>query len=129
MWTADLAETVLTAIEPENQTVGRLRAGLMFVFDDIITIDKEGIKALLAKVDRKVLTLALKGTGDKITQHFTQCMSQRSAEMLMEDMEALGPMRIRDVPAAQQRSSPSFASCRRRASIASSRGGDDEYVV
>jgi flagellar motor switch protein FliG len=102
----------------------------MFVFEDIIDIDKEGIKVLLARVDRKALTLALKGTSDKIKQHFTQCMSSRSSEMLLEDMEALGPVRLRDVAGAQQQIVGTIRQLEKEGAIATSRGGGgDEYVV
>jgi flagellar motor switch protein FliG len=128
----EIAETVLSSIESENQTTVTAVRDLMFVFDDVITIDKEGIKALLAKVDRKVLTIALKGTSEKIRTHFTQCMSQRSAEMLIEDMEALGPIRIRDVSGAQQSVIAVIRQLQKEGTIASSQGsggGGDEYVV
>ncbi|HVW07890.1 MAG TPA: flagellar motor switch protein FliG [Bryobacteraceae bacterium] len=126
----DLAENLLTAIETENQSAVAAVRGFMFVFEDIIDIDKEGIKVLLARVDRKALTLALKGTSDKIKQHFTQCMSSRSAEMLMEDMEALGPVRLRDVAGAQQQIVGTIRQLEKEGAIASSRGGGgDEYVV
>jgi flagellar motor switch protein FliG len=49
-----------------------------------------------------LLTVALKGTSEQLRNHFLQCMSQRGAEMLKEDMEALGPVKIREVEAAQQ---------------------------
>jgi flagellar motor switch protein FliG len=126
----DLAETLLTTLELENQSTVAAVRGFMFVFEDIIDIDKEGIKVLLARVDRKALTLALKGTSDKIKQHFTQCMSSRSSEMLMEDMEALGPVRLRDVAAAQQQIVGTIRQLEKEGAIASSRGGGgDEYVV
>ncbi len=126
----DTAEKLLTTLEPDNQTAVASVRQLMFVFEDILDIDKEGIKLLLAKVDRKVLTLALKGTTDKMKQHFTQCMSQRSSEMLLEDMEALGPVRIRDVSAAQQQIVAAVGALKREGAIAtSSGGGEGEYVV
>jgi flagellar motor switch protein FliG len=126
----DMADTVLSAIESENQTTVTAVRDLMFVFDDVIGIDKEGIKALLGKVDRKVLTIALKGTSEKIRTHFTQCMSQRSSEMLLEDMEALGPIRIRDVSGAQQSVVAVIRQLQKDGVIASSQGGGgDEYVV
>src|SRR5438552_5816760 len=89
--------------------VGERDAGLvdsirqkMFVFDDLMMIDANGIKELLGRADRKQLTIALKGTGDELRKHMLQGMSQRGAAMLMEDMEALGPVKIREVEAAQQ---------------------------
>jgi flagellar motor switch protein FliG len=126
----ELADNLLTILEPENQTTVTAVRQLMFVFEDVIDIDKEGIKVLLARVDRKALTLALKGTSEKIRQHFTQCMSQRSAEMLVEDMEALGPVRLRDVSAAQQQIVGTIRQLEKEGAIASGRGGGgDEYVV
>jgi len=126
----DLSETLLTTIEAENQSAVAAVRGYMFVFEDIIDIDKEGIKVLLARVDRKALTLALKGTSDKIKQHFTQCMSSRSSEMMLEDMEALGPVRLRDVAGAQQQIVGTIRQLEKEGAIASSRGGGgDEYVV
>ncbi len=126
----DAAEKLLSAIEPDNEPAVTAVRELMFVFDDVILIDKEGIKGLLAKVDRKILTLALKGTSDKIRTHFTQCMSQRSAEMLIEDMEALGPVRIRDVSGAQQAVVAVIRQLQKDGTIAVSQGGGgDDYVV
>jgi flagellar motor switch protein FliG len=57
---------------------------------------------MLGKVDRKILTLALKGTSDQLKNHILQLMSQRGAEMLKEDLESLGPIKIKEVEAAQQ---------------------------
>jgi flagellar motor switch protein FliG len=125
----EISDRVLASLEPDNQPTVESVRQLMFVFEDIIEIDKEGIKLVLAKIDRKVLTLALKGTSEKMKQHFTQCMSQRSSEMLLEDMEALGPVRIRDVSAAQQQIVSAVAALRREGGISSGRAGSDEYVV
>jgi flagellar motor switch protein FliG len=74
----------------------------MFVFEDMVLIDQSGIKEVLSRVDRKLLTVALKGTSEDLKKHFTECMSQRGAEILREDMDALGPTKIKDVEAAQQ---------------------------
>jgi flagellar motor switch protein FliG len=60
------------------------------------------LKEVVARVDRKVLALALKGTGEELKAHFLQCMSARGGEMMREDMDSLGPVRIRDVEEAQQ---------------------------
>jgi flagellar motor switch protein FliG len=125
----EMAETILTKVEEENQTVGASIRDLMFVFDDIASIDKEGMTALLAKVDRKVLTTALKGTTGKIREHFTQCMSQRAAEMLTEDMDALGAVRLRDVDAAQQQVVGAIRELQKQGIISAGRGGNDDYVV
>jgi flagellar motor switch protein FliG len=125
----EIADRLLNSLEQDNQPTVESVRQLMFVFDDIIDIDKEGIKLVLAKIDRKVLTLALKGTSEKMKQHFTQCMSQRSSEMLMEDMDALGPVRIREVTAAQQQIVSAVSALKREGAISSGRAGSDEYVV
>ena len=70
---------------------------LMFVFEDLLLIDPLGLKEVLAKVDRKVLTIALKGTSEQLRNQILGCLSQRGAEMLREDMEALGPIKIKEV--------------------------------
>lgn len=124
-----LAETILGKMEEENQAAATAVRDLMFVFDDILTIDKEGMKSVLAKSDRKVLTIALKGTTAKIREHFTQCMSQRASEMLAEDMEALGPVRIRDVQVAQQQVVALVRQLQQQGALSLNRGGGDDYVV
>ena len=102
---------------------------LMFVFEDILNIDKEGMRALVGKLDRKVLTMALMGINAKMREHFTQCMSQRSAEMPTEDMEGLGPVRIRDVEAAQEEVILALRQLQQAGTVSLNREGGDEYVV
>jgi len=126
---ADQAEALLTKVDEQNQPVADSVRSLMFVFEDILNIDKEGMRALVGKLDRKILTLALKGTGAKMREHFTQCMSQRSAEMLNEDMEALGPVRIRDVEAAQKEVILALRQLQQEGTVSMNREGGDEYVV
>jgi flagellar motor switch protein FliG len=126
---ADQAATLLTKVEEQNQPVADSVRSLMFLFQDILSIDKEGMRALVGKLDRKVLTLALKGTDAKMREHFTQCMSQRSAEMLTEDMEALGPVRIRDVEAAQKEVILALRQLQQAGTVTLGRDGGDEYVV
>jgi len=124
-----VAETILTKMDEEDRTLGSSVRDMMFVFDDILQIDKSGMTKLVAQVDRKILTTALKGTYGKIRDHFKQCMSQRAAEMLEEDMDALGPVRIRDVEAAQQQVVAVVRQLQQQGGIIISRGGSDEYVV
>ena len=59
------------------------------VFEDILLLNNSAIKEILAKVDRKILTAALKGTSDQMKNHMLQAMSQRGAEMLREDMDKI----------------------------------------
>jgi len=126
---AAIADRILSEVEQENQVAATSLRNLMFTFDDILSIDKEGMKALAGRLDSKILTIALKGASGKIREHFTQCMSQRAAEMLNEDIEVLGAVRIRDVQAAQQQVTTLVRQLQQEGSIVISRGGADEYVV
>jgi flagellar motor switch protein FliG len=93
---------IIDNIEEQNANLAETIRHLMFVFEDILLIDGLGIKELVAKADRKQLTIALKGTSEQLRNHILSCMSQRGAEMLREDMEAMGPIKIKDVEGAQQ---------------------------
>jgi flagellar motor switch protein FliG len=96
------SKEILDDIETQNPTLGETIRHLMFVFEDLLLMDQPGLKEVLARVDRKLLTVALKGTSEQLRQKFLDCMSQRGAEMLKEDMDALGPIKIKEVEAAQQ---------------------------
>jgi flagellar motor switch protein FliG len=96
------SKEILEVIEERNAPLVETIRHLMFVFEDLLLIDQNGIKEILGRVDRKILTVALKGTSEQLRAHFLEGMSQRGAEMLKEDMESLGPIKVRDVEAAQQ---------------------------
>jgi len=99
---SNTSKEILENIEQaDSGLVGTIRH-LMFVFEDLLLLDQNGVKELMAKIDRKILTVALKGTKDEMKNHMLSAMSARGAEMLREDMEALGPTKIKEVEAAQQ---------------------------
>ena len=93
---------ILENIQQQDANLVETIRHLMFVFEDLLLIDPLGLKEVLSKVDRKVLTVALKGTSEQLRNQILGCMSQRGADMLREDMEALGPIKIKEVQAAQQ---------------------------
>jgi flagellar motor switch protein FliG len=93
---------ILDHIDQQDTNLAETIRHLMFVFEDLLLIDPLGLKEVLAKVDRKVLTVALKGTSEQLRNHMLSCMSQRGADMLREDMEALGPVKIKEVEQSQQ---------------------------
>jgi flagellar motor switch protein FliG len=93
---------ILDNIEQQDANLAETIRHLMFVFEDLLLIDPLGLKEVLGKVDRKLLTIALKGTSEQLRNQILGCLSQRGAEMLREDMEALGPIKIKEVEAAQQ---------------------------
>src|ERR1700733_10097555 len=93
------SKEILEAIEQNDPTLVETIRHLMFVFEDLLLVTQEAIKEVLGKVDRKILTVALKGTSEQLKTHFLQVMSERGAEMLKEDMDALGPVKIKEVEA------------------------------
>ncbi len=96
------SKEILEVVEQSDSTLVDTIRHLMFVFEDLLLLGNDAMKEVLAKVDRKILTVALKGTSDQLKTHFMEVMSQRGAEMLREDMESLGPVKIKEVEAAQQ---------------------------
>jgi flagellar motor switch protein FliG len=93
---------ILESIEQNDPKLVETIRHLMFVFEDLLLLTQDSVKEMLSKVDRKILTVALKGTSEQLRNHILQTMSQRGAEMLKEDLEALGPVKIKEVDAAQQ---------------------------
>src|SRR6185295_19277779 len=93
---------ILEHIEQQDTNLAETIRHLMFVFEDLLLIDPMGLKEVLGKVDRKILTVALKGTSEQLRNHMLSCMSQRGADMLREDMDALGPVKIKEVDSSQQ---------------------------
>lgn len=86
--------------ERDNEAAERIK-NLMFTFDDLIKVDTAGIQVLLREVDKSKLALALKGSSEEIRDLFIKNMSGRASKILIEDMESLGPVRLKDVDEAQ----------------------------
>lgn len=99
---ANSGQELLQEIEAADGELGGSIRNLMFVFEDMLLIDAFGIREVLQRVDKKVLAVALKGTSEKLQAHFFGNMSERGGAMLKEDMDVLGPVKIREVEAAQQ---------------------------
>ena len=96
------AAAILEKVEGENPALALSIRNLMFVFDDVLLIDDQGMREILQRVDKKTLTVALKGTSEELRNQFFRNMSSRAVEMMREDMDVLGPIRVRDVETAQQ---------------------------
>ena len=91
----------LAALEDRNRdSAERIRA-LMFTFEDLANLDPSGVQTLLRNVDKDKLALGMKGASDTLRDLFFSNMSERAAKILREDMEAMGPVRLRDVDEAQ----------------------------
>jgi flagellar motor switch protein FliG len=93
---------VLEAIEGRRPDLAVAIRNLMFVFDDLVHVDDNGMREIVQRADKKTLTLALKGASDEIRNRFFNNMSKRAADMLKEEMDVLGAVRLRDVEKAQQ---------------------------
>ena len=102
---------------------------LMFVFEDIILLDDGSIQKVLREVDSKELALALKGVGDEVQNRIYRNMSDRASTMLKEDMEFMGPVRLRNVEEAQQRIVGVIRRLEESGDIVVARGGGDEVIV
>src|ERR1035437_1027681 len=120
---------ILEDIESNDPTLAETIRHLMFVFEDLLLIDQNGIKEVLGRIDRKILTIALKGTSDQLKDHLLECMSQRGAEMLREDMEALGPIKIKEVESAQQQIISIVRQMETEAPISLKGAVGEQYVV
>ena len=126
---AGTSKDILSVIETQNPNLVETIRQLMFVFDDLVSIDVNQLKEILARVDRKMLTCALKGTSNRLKEHFFSTMSARAIDMLKEDIEALGPVKIREVEVAQQQIIAIVRQLEAEGTISLKGGGSDQYVV
>ncbi|MBQ9866361.1 MAG: flagellar motor switch protein FliG [Lachnospiraceae bacterium] len=101
----------------------------MFVFEDILLLDNKAIQRVLREVDNGDLELALKGTGEEVQNAIFTNLSKRLAEMIKEDMEFMGPVRMKDVEDAQQKIVNVIRKLEDTGEIIISRGGGDEVIV
>lgn len=93
---------ILEEIEVKQPQLAIGIRNLMFTFEDLTTVPAESIRELITAADKKVLAVALKGCRDNLKAHLFKAMSSRAVEMLKEDMEVMGPVRMKDVGLAQQ---------------------------
>jgi flagellar motor switch protein FliG len=97
-----VSSPVLEAIEQKRPELAVSIRNLMFVFEDLLNVDDNGLREIVQRADKKALTVALKGASEEIRARFFGNMSKRAAEMLKEEMDVLGAVRLRDVEKAQQ---------------------------
>lgn len=122
-------KTILETLEEENPELAEEIKRRMFVFEDIISLDDRSIQRILREVDGKGLALALKTASEELTQKIYRNMSERAATMLQEDLDFLGPVRLRDVEVAQQSIVNIVRRLEEDGEIIISRGGEDELIV
>lgn len=124
-----LSGEILADVKEKKEALEESIRNSMFVFDDVLSIDTFGIKEILAKGDRKVMTVALKGASDAVRDHVLSCMSQRGGAMIREDMEAMGPVKIKDVENAQQQIISVIRALQADGAISIGGKGNDQYVL
>jgi flagellar motor switch protein FliG len=93
---------IMSRISKKSQTLADNIRALMFVFDDIVKVDDRGIQELMKEISKEDLPVALRGANPDVKEKFFKNMSSRAAEMLKDDMEARGPVKVSDVERAQQ---------------------------
>ena len=123
-------KAIMGGIEAEDPDLVEQIRRLMFVFEDILLVDDRGIQAVLKEIDNDELCMALKTASDELKEKVFTNMSARAAELIKEDMEYMGPVRLSDVESAQQR----IVDVVRRLEdageiIISGRGGDKDLIV
>jgi flagellar motor switch protein FliG len=97
-----VSQSVLGSIEDGQPELALSIRNLMFVFEDLLHVEDNSIREMVQRADKKTLTIALKGSSEEIRAKFFKNMSVRAAELIKEDMEMLGAIRLRDVEKAQQ---------------------------
>jgi flagellar motor switch protein FliG len=119
----------ITSLEERNRDAAERIRALMFVFEDLTKLDPGGVQTLIRAVDKGQLALALKGASDTVRDLFFSNMSERAAKIMREDMGAMGPVRLRDVDAAQQMMVTTAKDLAARGEIMlADSGGDDELI-
>jgi len=116
-------------LEREDPALAEEIRKRLFVFEDIVLLDDSAIQRVIRDIDNRELALALKGGGGEVTQRIFKNMSKRAAEMLREDLEFLGPVRLRDVEEAQARIVAVIRKLDEAGEIVIARGGEDAFVT
>jgi flagellar motor switch protein FliG len=120
---------ILDGLSQTNPELALEIRNLMFTFDDLLLLDNLGIREILSRVDKKVLALALKGTSAELQERFYSQMSQRAAEMLREEMDFMGAVKVKDVNEAQQEIIEIVRALDEEGIISISGGGEDQYIT
>jgi len=119
----------VTALEERNRESADRIKQLMFTFEDLVRVDSQGVQVLLRHVEKDKLGLALKGASDSIKELFFKNMSERAGKMLREDMEAMGPVRVREVDEAQNAIVTLAKELANTGQIVISEGKEDDELV
>jgi flagellar motor switch protein FliG len=125
----DAEKNILDGLNKRDPAIAAEVKNLLFVFEDIINLDDRAIQRILKEVEGKELALALKTANEELLQRVYKNMSTRAAATLREDIEVLGPTRVRDVGRAQQAVVDVIRTLEEQGQIVVSRGGREERLV
>jgi len=125
----DSTKIILESIDGDDPQLATSIRNLMFTFEDFLEVQDAGLRELLGQVDKKTLAISLKGASEDLKNHFFKCMSTRAVEMLKEDMDALGPLRSRDVHTSQQEIVATARKLESEGKIVLKAEQDESYVV
>jgi len=120
---------IMETLEIDNPELAEEISQKMFVFEDIISLDSVSIQRFIREVDNDDMTIALKGSTDEVKDIIISNMSSRMGEMIEEDMEFMGPVRLSDVEEAQQKIVGIIRRLEEAGEIIIARGGGDELIV
>lgn len=120
--------TILESLEEHNPDLADEIKKLMFVFEDITILDDRSIQRVMREVDSKELALALKGANEEVKSRIFKNMSERMGKMIRDELDYMGPVRVRDVEEVQQKIVATIRTLEERGEIIISRGGGDELL-
>ena len=123
------SKNILDKLEQENPELAAHIRQLMFVFDDIQYLPDKAIQEILKRVDKNVLTVALKGASDELKEKFFRNMSSRAVETLKEEMSYLGPVRVSEVTEAQAAVTEIVRQLEEEGVVVLAGGDEDEYIT
>ncbi len=121
--------TILETLEIQDPELSEEIKKRMFIFDDIVILDNRAIQRIIREVDNEDLMLALRAASDEVKDLIFKNMSQRMAETFKEEMEYMGPVRLRDVEEAQSRIVATIRRLDEIGEIVIARGGGDDILV
>jgi flagellar motor switch protein FliG len=119
----------ITALEEQDREASERIKALMFTFEDLSRLDSSAIQTLLSKMDKKDIALSLKGANEQVKEFFFANMSARSGKLMKDDMEAMGPVRLKDVDEAQGRMVSTAKDLAARGEIIIQKSKADEEMV
>lgn len=124
----EVMQEILVNLEQQNPELAERVQQAMFTFEDLVKLDDRSLQRVLREVDMRELALALKGASEELKEKIFRNMSQRAAQILREEMDYMGPVRLRDVTAAQRRIVDIVRKLEEAGEITIPRGGEEVLV-